>query len=55
MKPLLDGIVGARPNMMKMAPLAKALADDGGFDLRIVENLVSGVELPNPQLFPGFA
>jgi len=36
LKPLLDGIVGARPNMMKMAPLAKALADDGGFDLRIV-------------------
>ena len=36
MKPLLDGIVGARPNMMKMAPLARALAADGNFNLRIV-------------------
>src|SRR5438876_418765 len=33
---LLDGIVGARPNMMKMAALARALADDGTFDLRLI-------------------
>jgi UDP-N-acetylglucosamine 2-epimerase len=25
---LIDGIIGARPNMMKMAPLARALAAD---------------------------
>ena len=36
MKPLIDGIVGARPNMMKMAPLARVVAEDGSFDLRIV-------------------
>ncbi len=33
---LLDGIVGARPNMMKMAPLARALAADGTFNLRLI-------------------
>src|SRR5689334_5537070 len=33
---LLDGIVGTRPNMMKMAPLARALADDGTFRLRLI-------------------
>jgi UDP-N-acetylglucosamine 2-epimerase (non-hydrolysing) len=32
----LDGIVGTRPNMMKMAPLARALAEDGTFALRLV-------------------
>jgi UDP-N-acetylglucosamine 2-epimerase len=25
---LIDGIIGARPNIMKMAPLARALAPD---------------------------
>lgn len=33
---LIDGIVGARPNMMKMAPLARALAADATFKLRLV-------------------
>lgn len=33
---MLDGIVGARPNLMKMAPLARALAEDGTFELRLV-------------------
>src|SRR5438270_13941040 len=33
---LLDGIVGTRPNMMKMAPLARALADEGTFQLRLI-------------------
>lgn len=32
----IDGIVGARPNMMKMAPLAQALAADGTFHLRLI-------------------
>lgn len=32
----IDGIVGAPPNMMKMAPLARALAADGTFRLRLV-------------------
>ncbi len=32
----IDGIVGARPNMMKMAPLARALARDGTFRLRLI-------------------
>jgi UDP-N-acetylglucosamine 2-epimerase (non-hydrolysing) len=32
----LDGIVGTRPNMMKMAPLARALAEEGTFALRLV-------------------
>jgi len=29
--PVIGGIIGARPNMMKMAPLARALA--AGFSL----------------------
>jgi UDP-N-acetylglucosamine 2-epimerase (non-hydrolysing) len=33
---LVDGIVGARPNMMKMAALARALSADGTFDLRLI-------------------
>jgi UDP-N-acetylglucosamine 2-epimerase (non-hydrolysing) len=33
---LIDGIIGARPNMMKMAPLARALAADGTFKLRLI-------------------
>lgn len=33
---LIDGIVGARPNLMKMAPLARALAADGTFELRLI-------------------
>jgi UDP-N-acetylglucosamine 2-epimerase (non-hydrolysing) len=33
---LLDGIIGARPNIMKMAPLARALAEDGTFQLRLI-------------------
>jgi UDP-N-acetylglucosamine 2-epimerase (non-hydrolysing) len=33
---LVDGVVGARPNMMKMAPLARALAADGTFSLRLI-------------------
>lgn len=32
----LDGIVGARPNLMKMAPLARALEADGTFALRLI-------------------
>jgi len=32
----IDGIVGARPNLMKMAPLARALAADGVFQLRLI-------------------
>ncbi|NQU06506.1 MAG: UDP-N-acetylglucosamine 2-epimerase, partial [Calditrichaeota bacterium] len=36
MKPIIDGIVGARPNMMKMAPLARAITEDNRFDLRII-------------------
>lgn len=32
----IDGIVGARPNLMKMAALARALARDGTFDLRLI-------------------
>lgn len=32
----LDAIVGARPNMIKMAPLARALAEDGTFRLRLI-------------------
>lgn len=36
MKPTIDGIVGARPNMMKMAPLARAIAKDNSFNLRII-------------------
>ena len=32
----IDGIIGARPNMMKMAPLARALAADGTFKLRLI-------------------
>ena len=35
-RPFLDAIVGARPNMMKMAPLARALKADGRFRLRLV-------------------
>jgi UDP-N-acetylglucosamine 2-epimerase (non-hydrolysing) len=33
---LIDGIVGARPNMIKMAPLARGLGADGTFRLRLV-------------------
>jgi UDP-N-acetylglucosamine 2-epimerase (non-hydrolysing) len=32
----IDGIIGARPNMMKMAPLARALTADGTFKLRLI-------------------
>lgn len=32
----IDGIVGTRPNMMKMAPLARALAKDGRLKLRLI-------------------
>jgi len=32
----IDGIIGARPNLMKMAPLARALAADGTFKLRLI-------------------
>ena len=35
-KKILDGIVGARPNLMKMAPLARALAKDDTFELRLI-------------------
>jgi UDP-N-acetylglucosamine 2-epimerase (non-hydrolysing) len=35
-KPILHGVVGTRPNMMKMAPLARALAGDGTFALRLI-------------------
>lgn len=33
---LIDGIVGARPNLMKIAPLARAIAQDGTFVLRLI-------------------
>ncbi len=33
---LLHGIVGARPNMMKMAPLARALANGSPFRMRLI-------------------
>ncbi|MCF7810496.1 UDP-N-acetylglucosamine 2-epimerase (non-hydrolyzing) [bacterium] len=36
MKPIIDGIVGARPNMMKMAPLARSIIEGNRFDLRII-------------------
>lgn len=36
LRPIIDGIVGARPNMMKMAPLARAIADANCFQLRII-------------------
>ncbi len=32
----VDGIIGTRPNMIKMAPLARALAADGTFGLRLI-------------------
>jgi UDP-N-acetylglucosamine 2-epimerase (non-hydrolysing) len=32
----VDGIVGTRPNMMKMAPLARAIESDGAFRLRLI-------------------
>jgi len=59
-KPLLDGIVGARPNMMKMAALARAVEKDGTFHLRLIhtgqhyDECMSGVffdelELPEPS------
>lgn len=35
-KTLIDGIVGTRPNMMKMAPLCKAIEQDGSFELRLI-------------------
>jgi UDP-N-acetylglucosamine 2-epimerase (non-hydrolysing) len=35
-KILLDGIVGARPNMMKMASLAQAIDEEGTFQLRLI-------------------
>ncbi|HXG24695.1 MAG TPA: UDP-N-acetylglucosamine 2-epimerase (non-hydrolyzing) [Chthonomonadales bacterium] len=58
-KPLLDGIVGARPNMMKMAALARAVEKDGTFRLRLIhtgqhyDKCMSGVffeelKLPEP-------
>jgi UDP-N-acetylglucosamine 2-epimerase (non-hydrolysing) len=33
---LIDAIVGTRPNMMKIAPLARAISADGGFHLRLI-------------------
>lgn len=36
MKIPIDGIVGARPNLMKMAPLARAIAEDRTFALRLI-------------------
>ncbi|MHB0999822.1 MAG: non-hydrolyzing UDP-N-acetylglucosamine 2-epimerase [Armatimonadota bacterium] len=33
---LVDGIVGTRPNMMKMAALARAINEDGTFRLRLI-------------------
>lgn len=35
-KPLIFLVAGARPNFMKIAPLARALRADGGFDCQIV-------------------
>lgn len=35
-RPFLDGIVGARPNLMKMASIARAIKKGGAFDLRLV-------------------
>jgi len=32
----IDGIIGARPNMMKMAPLARAVDNDDTFSLRLI-------------------
>jgi len=36
LKPTIDGIVGARPNMMKMAPFARAIVQNNRFNLRII-------------------
>lgn len=33
---LIDGIVGTRPNLMKMAPLARAIEQDATFRLRLI-------------------
>jgi UDP-N-acetylglucosamine 2-epimerase (non-hydrolysing) len=33
---LIDAVVGTRPNMVKMAPLARAIADDGRLQLRLI-------------------
>jgi UDP-N-acetylglucosamine 2-epimerase (non-hydrolysing) len=32
----VDGIIGTRPNMMKMAPLARKIAEEGTFELRLI-------------------
>jgi hypothetical protein len=32
----IGGIIGTRPNMMKMAPLGRALAADATFKLRLI-------------------
>jgi UDP-N-acetylglucosamine 2-epimerase (non-hydrolysing) len=65
---LVDGVIGTRPNMMKMAPLARALREDGAFRLRLIhtgqhyDEAMSGVfleelGLPEPafnlQVGPG--
>jgi UDP-N-acetylglucosamine 2-epimerase (non-hydrolysing) len=36
MKPTIDLVAGARPNFMKIAPIARALAADGRLDFRLV-------------------
>lgn len=35
-RPLLDLVAGARPNFIKLAPVARALAETGRFELRLV-------------------
>lgn len=35
-RPFLDGIVGARPNLMKMASIARAIKEGAVFDLRLI-------------------
>ena len=56
----IDGIVGARPNIMKMAALSRAIAADGAFKLRLVhtgqhydaalsEDFIRELGLPRPD------
>jgi UDP-N-acetylglucosamine 2-epimerase (non-hydrolysing) len=66
MKPTIDLIAGARPNFMKIAPIARALAADGRLDFRLVHtgqhhdhemNAVFfeelGIPEPHARLAPG--
>ncbi len=51
---VLHGIVGARPNMMKMAPLARAVDRDGRFELRVIHTGQHYDELMSDVFFREF-